>query len=58
MNAWPTSWFWDSGDGGDGVLGDHVDVGGDLDHVGGVAGGDDVGDVDDAGVGLAGTSPW
>ena len=42
------------GDGGDRVLGDDVDVLGDLDHVGGVAGGDDVGDVDDAGVGLPG----
>ena len=43
---------------GDRVLGDHVDVGRDLDAVGVVAGGDDVGDVHDAGVGLAQRSPW
>ena len=36
----------------------HVDVGRDLDAFGVVAGGGDVGDVDDAGVGLAQRSPW
>ena len=54
MNASPTSWFWDAATVAIGYSATHVDVVGDLDHVGGVAGGDDVGDVDDAGVGLTG----
>ena len=54
MNASPTSWFSDAATVAIGYSATHVDVVGDLDHVGVVAGGDDVGDVDDAGVGLTG----
>ena len=54
MNASSTCWLSEAATVAIGYSATHVDVVRDLDHVGGVAGGDDVGDVDDAGVGLAG----